>query len=228
MSSVTNEQLLPIVSIENEQLSYASGKKAQPVLSDLNLTIQAGERIALVGKSGCGKSTLLRHLRSSLKEPAWCPQDPGLVPMLSVLHNIYMGKLNQYSWITNLFHLIRPSNEIKLDIQAVAQQLEIANLLQNSVDQLSGGQQQRVALGRALYQQSDVFLGDEPLSAVDELQAKRLLDHILSAHETAIIALHDVNLAFSFATRIIGLKDGQIEIDQATTELTPDDLMRLY
>ena len=229
MASITDTQFQPIVSLENEQLGYVSGKKAHSVLSDLNLSITPGEKIALVGKSGSGKSTLLKHLRQSSSMPvAWCPQDPSLVPMLSAFYNIYMGQLNHHHWLQNLINLIIPKAQTKSDIRSIASTLEIEPLLNSSVDQLSGGQQQRISLARAFYQNADVFIGDEPVSAVDELQSRRLINQIIAKHNTVIIALHDIDLARAFATRIIGLKDGVVELDVSADKISQQDLLTLY
>ncbi|WP_217645547.1 ATP-binding cassette domain-containing protein [Oceanisphaera psychrotolerans] len=76
---------------QQESLGYAGS----PVLRELTLELRRGERVALLGESGTGKSTLLRRLRELRPaEVAWCPQQPGLVPMLSAFHNIYMGRSN--------------------------------------------------------------------------------------------------------------------------------------
>jgi phosphonate transport system ATP-binding protein len=199
------------------------------VLNDISLTIAAGEKVALLGVSGAGKSTLLEALR--LQQPlhsAWCPQQGALVPMLSVFHNIYMGALDRHGVLYNLTNLIRPRPAELEQVGAVAAELGIADKLRTSVDRLSGGQAQRTALGRALYSQRDILLADEPVSSVDEQQAEALLTLALARHHTAVVALHDRELALHCCNRIIGLQSGKVVLDAASRELRPGDLDSLY
>ena len=204
-------------------------RQGMTVLQPFSLNIQQGEKVALLGVSGAGKSTLLKAMR--LQQPdqvAWCPQQGALVPMLSVFHNIYMGALDRHSPLYNLTNLIRP---LQRELQAVAQlagELGIIEKLRISVDRLSGGQAQRTALGRALFSQRPVLLADEPVSSVDEQQAQSLLTLALSRHDTAVVALHDRELALHCCDRIIGLKDGQILIDAPSDQLSLPLLDVLY
>lgn len=204
-------------------------RQGMTVLQPFSLNIQQGEKVALLGVSGAGKSTLLEAMR--LQQPdqvAWCPQQGALVPMLSVFHNIYMGALDRHSPLYNLTNLIRP---LQRELHAVAQlasELGISEKLRISVDRLSGGQAQRTALGRALFSQRPVLLADEPVSSVDEQQAQSLLTLALSRHDTAVVALHDRELALHCCDRIIGLKDGQILIDAPSDQLSLPLLDVLY
>jgi len=215
----------PVFSLNNTQLAY----EGRVVLRNVTLSIAPGERVALVGKSGVGKSTLLAALREQCpKGVAWCPQQHGLVPMLSVFHNIYMGGLHRHNSLYNLFNLIRPLPQPLYEVDGLAKQLQLDEYLIDRVEQLSGGQSQRVAIGRALFQQQDVFLGDEPVSALDEHQARQLLALITEKHETLVLALHDVEQALHFCDRIIGLKDSAIVLDAPGSTLKPSDLTELY
>lgn len=199
------------------------------VLDDVSLSIALGECVALVGKSGVGKTTLLAALREQQSNSvAWCPQQHGLVPMLSVYHNIYMGGLQRHNTLYNLFNLIKPLSQPLQEVANLAKQLQLDEYLLARVEQLSGGQAQRVAIGRALYQQQNVFLGDEPVSAVDDYQAQQLLALLLEKHETLVLALHDVQQALGFCDRIIGLKDGAIVLDAPSSSLKANDLVELY
>ena len=199
------------------------------MLNNISLSIAPGERVALVGKSGVGKSTLLAALREQQSNSAaWCPQLHGLVPMLSVYHNIYMGGLQRHNTLYNLLNLIKPLARPLREVADLAQQLQLDESLHTPVEQLSGGQSQRVAIGRALYQQKNIFLGDEPVSAVDDYQAQELLALILKKHETLVLALHDVEQALRFCDRIIGLKDGAIVLDAPSSTLQVTDLVELY
>lgn len=205
------------------------GLDGRVILRDLDLRIDAGERVALLGESGSGKTTLLRALRQQQpQQVAWCPQHSGLVPLLTVFHNLYMGRLDRYSTLYNLRNLLWPAPLRRAELGELAQRLGLGDRLLQSVDRLSGGQQSRVNLGRALYQQRPVFLGDEPVSAVDEHQADDLLKLINSQHETVVLALHNIDQALTHCQRIIGLKEGRIIIDAPAADLRAADLAQLY
>ena len=215
----------PLFQLSSQSLGYG----AQTVLHNLNLSIAAGEKVALIGKSGSGKSTLLKRFYSQQPQlSAIVPQQLGLVPILSVFHNIYMGRLQQHSNLYNLINLISPRQQPRQQIQALASQLELDELLWRSVDQLSGGQQQRTALARALYRDCQVFIGDEPVSSVDELQSQSLLQLINQQHSTVLVALHDRELALNHYQRIIGLKEGKVVLDASSAELSVEQLTFIY
>jgi len=199
------------------------------VLSDVSLSIERGEKIALVGKSGAGKSTLLQLLyRHRKDEVALLPQKLGLVKSLSVFHNVCIGRLHRNSTWHNIVNLVRPA---KRDIAAVTEVLEKLHLQDKifaPVGELSGGQQQRTAVARSMFQGSRALLGDEPVSAVDELQAKIVLQTIMDGHETVVLAMHDVELALRFCNRIVGIVNGQIVMDRPSSGLAATDLHGLY
>lgn len=205
------------------------GYQQQAVLSGLNLQIRAGEKVALLGESGAGKTTLLRHLRTLRpQDVAWCPQQNGLVPMLSVFHNVFMGRLDQHSLFYNFANLVHPLARPRQDIANIVADVGLQEYLFTSVEKLSGGQQSRTSLARALYRQRPVFMGDEPVSAVDEVQADQLMALICARHETVIVALHDVELALRHCTRIVGLRGGCIEMDRAVGDCSAAELCQLY
>ncbi len=201
----------------------------QPVLQAVSLRIQEGEKVALLGKSGAGKSTLLHHLYHQRTEGlAFCPQHPGLVPGLSVFHNIYMGQLADHHWCYNALNLLRPFKRALQSVSEIAEQVGLNDKLMAKAESLSGGQQQRVALARALFQKQAVFLGDEPVSAVDEQQAETLLKLIVSTHQTVVIALHNTRHALRYCDRVIGLAAGGIALDAPSSQLTLKDLSEFY
>ncbi len=199
------------------------------VLNSISLRIAEGERVALVGRSGAGKSTLLKLLyEQRATEAALLPQELGLVRVLSVFHNIYMGRLNRHSAWYNLVNLIRPMKREVDAVRAMARRLGIEEKLFEPTGQLSGGQQQRTAVGRALFQGSPVLIGDEPVSAVDDHQSRLILQTINDCCKTVIIAMHDTALAIEYTDRIIGLRNGKLVMDQPTAGMNPDDLDDLY
>ena len=178
------------------------------------LSFYHGEKVAVIGPSGCGKSTLINHVFEQLKPTAaLCSQRQGLVENLSVFHNIFMGGLNQHSWIYNLGNLVSPFKGPQQAIQQIADSLELDCPLSQVVSALSGGQRQRVALGRALYQSQALFIGDEAFSAVDPVMGQRLLTQVLAKHETVIMVLHDMDMALTHFDRVIGLRQGGKVLD---------------
>jgi len=206
-----------------------AGYNGQVVLHDVTLAIEPGERIALVGRSGAGKSTLLRLIYERLADQAaLVPQEHGLVKALSVFHNVYIGRLNRYSVWRNLANLVRPLHSDVESIRAIVAELELEAELFEPVGALSGGQQQRTAVGRALYQDAQVLLGDEPVSAVDEHQSRVILENINARKPTVILAMHDIGLALAYTDRIVGLRDGRITMDEPSAGLTASDLAPLY
>ncbi len=208
---------------------YSLSYPDQPVLVDVSLSIEQGEKVAIVGQSGAGKSTLLNVLFAQQPDQsAYCVQDRELIFGLSCYNNIYLAKLAEHTALQNLLNLLKPNPRALQKITVLAQQLAIEDKLHVSVNKLSGGQQQRVAVARACYQQKPVFLGDEPVSNLDALKAQQVLEVILNSHQTSIIALHDRHLALQYFDRIVGLKAGKIVIDKPAAKLCIDDLDQLY
>lgn len=199
------------------------------VLSDFNLSIKKGEKVALLGKSGSGKSTLLKHLFDLQKENStYIPQELGLVNNLSVFHNVYISKLDENSLFTNLRNLILPSKQYKEKILNVLNQVELEDKLHSKIINLSGGQKQRCAISRAIFDKKSILLADEPISALDEYLSDKTLKLLTSKFETSICALHNVDLAIKNFHRVIGLKNGKILVDKACSELSDDDRQKLY
>ncbi len=210
---------------DRQQLSYQS----RAALHDISLQIQPGEKVALIGASGSGKSSLLRLLYAQQRDStALCPQQLGLVPMLSVFHNIYMGRLDQCSLLKNLRTLLVPATPDLNEIGELTRALGLHDKLRTSVDQLSGGQMQRTALGRAIYQKRPIFMGDEPLSSLDPMQGSHLLQLLNQRHSTVIIALHNRQLALEGFDRVIGIKEGRIVLDAPSDTLTLQQLDGVY
>lgn len=202
------------------------------VLKRLFLTVAPNERIVLLGRSGVGKSTLLNALYDQMVAAdlrvALVPQDHALVPQLSVLQNVLIGRLDDQSWISNLRSWIRPTRKQRTDVHAILTKLDLAGLIDSPVEVLSGGQKQRAALARALYRGGRALIADEPVSAIDETQAPRLMSVMQQQFETMIIALHDVGLARNCATRLIGLRDNAIFFDAPPAQVSDLQIQQLY
>lgn len=207
----------------------SAGYNGAAILHGLNLTIQPGERIALVGESGAGKSTLLNLLYRRLgSRAALMPQDSALVQALTVFHNVYMGRLHERSVWRNLRNLVLPARADVDEVREVLAPLRMEDKIFSNVGQLSGGQYQRTALARALYHPGQVIVADEPVSSVDEHQAREILTTMNAEKETVLLAMHDRALAIEFADRIVGIRDGRIVLDQPSSGMRPHDLDDLY
>ena len=211
--------------LNNENLGYDGGA----VLRGISISIAAGERVALVGESGAGKSTLLSVLQSRYGgNTALIPQQLGLVRSLSVFHNVYMGSLHRHAATYNLMNLVWPRQKEIARIRPIVERLGLGDKLFQRAGELSGGQQQRTAIARAILQGGDAVLGDEPVSASDNHQSRIVLAALSEAFETVILAMHDVDLALEFSTRIVGIKDGGIALDAPARGLSRSALDFLY
>lgn len=211
--------------LAGQSLSYGDHR----VLDNISLQIRRGEKVALLGPSGAGKTTLLHLLHQQQPERvALQPQSGGLVDLLSVYQNIFIGGLERVNTLAALWNLVRPLAGHRRAIAELVQTLGLEDKLWQSVDRLSGGQRQRVAIGRALYRRQPVFFGDEPVSSVDPLQAELLLEHLLDQHETAVVSLHNRQLALNHFERIIVMRDGRICCDCPARELSEQRLNEWY
>lgn len=210
-------------------VDHFSGYQNRHVLRNINITITEGESVAVVGESGAGKSTLLRQLyQLSPKTIALCPQSLGLVPSLSAFHNIYMGQLHQPAPLRHLLNLCWPQTSAWNNVLSIAKHVGVQELLRQPVASLSGGQQQRVALARCLLQaQSKIvttFIGDEPVSSVDQKHGGLLLGQLKEQFTTVIVAIHDRQLALQQFDRVIGIQHGSVVFDELSSMLTLQDL----
>lgn len=202
----------------------------QRVLGPLSITLARGERVALVGRSGTGKSTLLgvMHQHWHRQGVALMPQELGLVPSLSVFHNVFMGRLARHPTWYNLASLVRPFRRDVAAIRPLLERLGIGDKCWTATGELSGGQRQRVAAARVLYQQGDLLLADEPVSALDGPLSEVVMTALTEAYPTAVLAMHDVELALRFTDRVVGIADGAIVIDAPSRSLCAQDLLVLY
>jgi sulfonate transport system ATP-binding protein len=211
----------PGLRLQVRQLSKAYGDRQ--VLSDVDLTIQPGEFVALVGRSGCGKSTLLRHVAALEQADAGeitldghtlngqlrpdvriMFQDARLLPWKRVLANVALG-------------LEGPDAQQRA-LDALTE-VGLANRAHDWPAVLSGGQRQRVALARALVHRPRLLLLDEPLGALDALtriEMQQLIERLQAEHGfTALLVTHDVSEAVALADRVLLIEQQHIAFDEA-------------
>jgi len=212
------------------QLNKASaGYAGRTVLYDIDLTISAGERVAVMGRSGAGKTTLLNLIYERIADRvALIPQAAALVRTLTVFHNVYMGRLDRHPSWYNLRNLVWPAARDVGDVEQVLSFVDLTDKLFARAGALSGGQQQRTSVARALYNGRPIVIGDEPVSALDRVQATEILRTLCARHETAILALHDIPLALANTDRIVVIEEGRIVLDASAEVLTAADLVPYY
>lgn len=215
----------PAIRLVNASAAY----DGRPVLRGIDLTVAAGERVALMGRSGSGKSTLIGLIHGQVTDRvALVPQAASLVRPLSVFHNVYMGRLDRNRTAHNLRNLVWPARADLDAVAAVLARVGLADRLRERAGALSGGQQQRVSVARALYNGRPILLADEPVSALDRVQGGLVLAELARTHETLVMALHDVSLALAHATRIVMIEAGRIVLDAPSADLDAAALRRHY
>ncbi|MGM0767620.1 MAG: ATP-binding cassette domain-containing protein [Pseudomonadota bacterium] len=199
------------------------------VIGPLTFDVKEGERVALVGKSGAGKSTLIKLIHDRVDGHAsLVPQDLGLVNALPVFHNVFMGQLDAHPAWYNALTLVKPFGKDKDAVRSLLEDLSMAEKFWTPTASLSGGQRQRVAIARAIYRNAGLLLADEPISALDGPMAHLVMKALCHRFTTSVVALHDIDMALTYATRIIGIQDGQIALDEASARLTAADITPLY
>jgi len=225
-------------------------------LDDVSLTVPAGEVVVLLGLSGSGKSTLLRHvdglqqptsgsvrvlgvevttaggreLRALRRRIGFIFQQFDLVGSRTVLENVCTGALGRLRGP----RLGLPSYPKSLRREALEHldRVGLADRAFQRADTLSGGQQQRVAVARALMQQPEVLLADEPVASLDPESSTQVMDLLKSISRehnlTVLCSLHQVDLALGWGDRIIGLRTGRTVLDLPTTGLDREQVMAVY
>jgi phosphonate transport system ATP-binding protein len=223
-------------------------------LADVDLSIESGECVAILGSSGAGKSTLLSLINGSLSPTSGCVEVFGsdlaqlssaqlravqrrigsisqrldLVEQVRVLHNVNAGRLGHWSTLRALLALASPRPD-----SAVLEALDRVGLawaVHERTERLSGGERQRVAIARMLVQVPDLVVADEPVSSLDPHRAAAVLD-LLQRHtegQTVVVSLHQPELARIHCTRAIGLRDGRIAFDMPAGNLSTGSVVDLY
>ncbi|MDA8892669.1 phosphonate ABC transporter ATP-binding protein [Hyphomicrobiales bacterium] len=225
-------------------------------VNGINIEIDEGKIIGIIGRSGAGKSTLLRMINrlvdptegsiefddikvSSIKgralrkwrsECAMIFQQFNLVERLDVLTNVLIGSLGRNYNLLNLFGIF--SKEEKINALKNLDRFDLSGIALQKAGTLSGGQQQRVAIARALMQKPRILLADEPISSLDPKNAKRVMDDMLKINRedgiTIICNLHSLEVAKKYCDRLIGLSDGKVVFDGSPEALTMEISKKLY
>ncbi len=242
-----------MLTIQALEKRYKTGDRA---LKGVDLTIHAGDVIGLIGPSGAGKSTLIRcvnrlvdptagtirlgdieltrlsggDLRKARRRIGMIFQEYALVERLTVMENVLSGRLG-YVGFWNSFLRRFPQADIDRAF-ALLDRVGLADHVDKRADALSGGQRQRVGIARALAQEPDLLLIDEPTASLDPKTSRQVMRLILELCTerklAAIVNIHDVALAQMFLPRIVGLRAGEVVYDGPASGLTPEVLTRIY
>ncbi|MEX3009279.1 phosphonate ABC transporter ATP-binding protein [Hoeflea sp. TYP-13] len=241
------------LSLENIHFGYKSGD--EPALDIGRLEIGSGERVALIGPSGAGKSTLLKLIDGRLRnwsgkavvlgETISSRRTPGrtfsrkigfvfqefaLIERQTVFENVRNGRLGHLSTARSVFGRLTP--EDYKQILTAIEETGLQELMHRRADELSGGQRQRVAIARCLAQQPGMILADEPISNLDPVRAREILDLLVKVCElrqaTLIITTHQPMLVRTYVDRIIALSEGSVILDEESSPASAAQVMAVY
>ncbi len=216
------------------------------VLKDIDLTVKSGEVLGIVGPNGSGKTTLLRCINRILKPKAgtilidgqelnklgqegiarrvgYVPQSENKTFPATVFDTVLMGRKPHMNW--------KPGNRDLKVVSDVLRKLGLESLAMRDINQLSGGQRQKVVMARALAQEPQVLLLDEPTSSLDlkhQMEVMNMAKAQTSEGVSVVMAIHDLSLAARYSDKIIMLKDGYIHHAGGTEILTPANIESVY
>jgi len=231
-------------------------RKGEPVLRDVSLTVASRGLVAIIGPSGTGKSTLVRcinrlveptageilfrghdivrltqrELRLARRHIGMIFQEYNLGERLSVIENVLCGRLGYVAlwraWLRRF-----PRDDIERAF-ALLDAVGLGDFANQRADQLSGGQRQRVGIARALMQEPDLVLADEPTSSLDPKTSVEIMELMAGIARTrgipVLVNMHDVELAKRFADRVIGMAGGRIVFDGPPDRLDDAMLKKIY
>ena len=239
--------------IHHLRKEYRAG---EPVLRDVSLTVEGRGLTAIIGPSGTGKSTLVRcinrlveptsgeilfrgqdlvqlsgrELRAARRRIGMIFQEYNLVERLSVIENVLCGRLGYVpvwrAWLRRF-----PDADIARAFELL-DAVGLGDLATQRADQLSGGQRQRVGIARALMQEPDLLLADEPTSSLDPKTSVEIMELIAQRASAssipALVNIHNVELARRYADRIVGMSKGSIVFDGPPQALEDSHLLAIY
>jgi phosphonate transport system ATP-binding protein len=240
--------------IKASKLTLGYGRKE--VVKNVDITIRKGEFLSIIGPSGVGKSTLLMginattsilggslnvldqdvasirngDLKTLRSRIGVIFQGFNLVSRLSVLDNIASGMLHRKTLLSAIFkHYTKQQYE---EIYEYMKVVGIEEEALNRCDRLSGGQKQRVAIARAIAQHPEIILADEPISSLDPISARSVLETLRNANEkygiTVVANLHQLEYAREFCSRVIGMNEGRIIYDGPPAQLCQSTVDAIY
>ena len=242
-----------MIEFKNVSKTYPNGTKG---LQNVNLKIEQGEFIAIIGLSGAGKSTLIRtinrmiditegelvvddtnvselkgkSLRRFRRKIGMIFQSFNLVSRSTVIRNVLTSNVPDMPWYKVLLGIY--SKEQKTHALEALDKVGILDKAYNRCDELSGGQQQRVALARTLNQNPSIILADGPVASLDPIMADVVMSDFARINKemniSILLNIHHVDLALKYATRVIGVRSGHIVYDGPTDKITKEILDEVY
>ena len=247
------ERVIHLIEFKNVSKTYPNGVKG---LKNVNLTIDQGEFVAIIGLSGAGKSTLIRtinrmiditegqlivdgvdvmtlhgkSMRRFRRKIGMIFQSFNLVTRSTAIKNVLTSMVPDMGFFRVLLGLF--TKEQKMQALEALDKVGILDKAYTRCDQLSGGQQQRVALARTLNQSPSIILADEPVAALDPVTAHQVMSDFKRINEelniSVLINIHHVDLALKYATRVIGIRAGEIVYDGPSSQVTQEVLDSIY
>ncbi len=237
---------MAVIKVENIRKSYSQHQ----VLDNISFEVEKGEIVAIIGPSGAGKTTLMRCI-ASLDKPdegkisfngngkikngkkrkiGMVFQEFNLIPRLTVLINVLVGRLGYTNKFASLLGIF-PDSDIEIALESI-KKVGLEHKINEKVSKISGGERQRVGIARALTQEPEVILADEPVSNLDPKTGEKILnDFVRICREkdlVVIMNLHQIDYAKNFANRIIGLNQGKIVFEGTPSQLTERAVRRIY
>lgn len=234
------------MSLKVENISFRYGKRL--ILDDISFSVATGSVMALLGQNGTGKTTLLKALCNILepfagkscvdgenlfempvgkraKYVAYVPQHMGNIFPVRVVDAVMMGRMP--------FVRFNPGKEDKELVYELIEKMELERYAFTKITELSGGERQRVFIARALAQQPQILLLDEPTSSMDmknQLHTMELVRQLAGEEQlTVVISIHDLNLAAMFCDQFLMLKDGKIfSLGSAEKVITEENIREVY
>lgn len=233
--------------------TYPNGTKG---LIDVDLKIEQGEFVAIIGLSGSGKSTLIRcvnrmhditggelyvddinvnslnqkEVRKFRRRIGMVFQSFNLVTRTTVLKNVLTAFVPELKGFRKFFGIF--PKQYKLQALEALDKVDMLEKAFSRVDQLSGGQQQRVALARSLGQNPEIILADEPVAALDPITSNQVMEDFRKINEqnniTILINIHDVDLALKYCKHVVGINKGRVVYDGPASEVTQEILDKVY
>ncbi|MBO6308001.1 MAG: phosphonate ABC transporter ATP-binding protein [Oribacterium sp.] len=244
---------MTMIKFEDVGKRYPNGYEG---LKHIDLEIEQGEFVAIIGLSGAGKSTLIRtinrmhdvtsgkltvdgidvmslsgkSLRRFRRKVGMIFQSFNLITRTTVINNVLTAFVPDMPWYRSVFGIYNQEEKMK-----ALEALDKVGILDKAfvrADQLSGGQQQRVALARTLAQNPEIILADEPVAALDPVTAKQVMNDFTRINKemniSILINIHHVDLALKYCSRVIGINAGEIVYDGPAAEVDKEVLNKIY